>query len=60
MERTALDGGQFVQVISPTAPMGPTVEWCPDFARRWAFVTERSSGDSSSRMVLMKEHDFER
>ena len=22
MERTALDGGQFLQVIGPTAPMG--------------------------------------
>ena len=60
MERTALDGGQFLQVIGPAAPTGPTVEWCPDFTRRWAFVTKRSSGDSSSRMVLMKERDFER
>ena len=61
MERTALDGGQFsFQVIGPIAPMEPTVEWCPDFDRRWAFVTKRSSGDSSSRMVLMKERDSER
>ena len=60
MERTAFDGGQFLPVIGPTAPMGPTVEWCPDFVRRWAFVTKRSSGDSSSRMVLMKESGFER
>ena len=49
-----------LQVIGPIAPMGPTVEWCPDFDRRWAFVTKRSPGDSSSRMVLMKERDFER
>ena len=55
MERTALDGGQFCQVIGPLAPTGPTEEWCPDFVRRWAFVTKSSPGDSSSRIVLMKE-----
>ena len=61
MERTALDGGQFsFQVIDPIAPMEPAVEWCPDVVKRWAFVTKRSSGDSSSRMVLMKERDSER
>ena len=53
MERTALDGGQF-------SSMEPAVEWCPDVVKRWAFVTKRSSGDSSSRMVLMKERDSER
>ena len=61
MERTALDGGQLCfQVIGPISPMEPAVEWCPDFDRRWAFVTKRSFGDSSSRMVLMKERDLER
>ena len=56
MERTALNGGQLsFQVIGPIAPMEPTVEWCPDFDKRWAFVTKRSSGDrvvawSSSRV----------
>ena len=48
------------QVIGPIAPTEPTVEWCPHFVGRWAFVTKRSSGDSSSRMVLTKERDSER
>ena len=59
MERTALDGGQFLQVIGPTL-WGQQWNGAPDFVRRWAFVTKRSSGESGIRMVLMKERDFER
>ena len=48
------------QMLGLIAPMESTVEWCPNFIRRWVFVTKSSSGDSSSRMVFMKERDSKR
>ena len=41
MERTALDGGQFLQVIGPAAPTGPTVEWCPRFYQEMGFRDQK-------------------
>ena len=60
MERTALDGGQFSSGDRPNRSYEANSGMVPRFVRRWTLVTKRSSGDSSSRMVLMKERDFER
>ena len=59
MERTALDGGQLSSGDRPKRSYGANSGMVPRFDRRWPFVTKRSPGDSSSRMVLMKERDSE-